>query len=65
VTEKLSTSSCRSCGADIVWMVTAAGKNMPADADSVGPGDTLFEFDRHVSHFSTCPQAHKWRKKKS
>lgn len=32
-------SACRSCGADIVWAVTAAGKRMPVDAEPVPEGN--------------------------
>lgn len=28
-------SKCRSCGAEIIWIKTKAGKNMPCDADQV------------------------------
>lgn len=34
-------SACQSCGEEIVWLRTAAGKAMPVDADSVDdPGAT-------------------------
>lgn len=39
--------SCSSCGADIYWIITAAGKKMPVDPDG-------------VSHFATCPQSKRW-----
>lgn len=42
---------CRSCGADIIWTVTEAGKRMPVDPDG-------------TSHFATCKDADSWRKKK-
>ena len=29
-------SACRSCGADIVWAKTTAGKNIPIDANDFG-----------------------------
>jgi hypothetical protein len=47
---------CReqSCRARIVWLKTAAGKNMPVDADTVEPEDVEYSPDRHVSHFKTC-----------
>jgi len=48
---------CRSCRAEIIWLPTAAGKNMPTDAHSVKPDDDEFEPGRHVSHFSTCKNA--------
>jgi len=64
---------CRSCGAPIVWVETARGKQMPVDppleilrseAPLLGSGPTLEYFDtRHTpSHFQTCPQASAWRK---
>lgn len=42
-------AKCRSCGDTIYWIVTAAGKPMPVNPDG-------------QSHFSTCPQAPKWRR---
>lgn len=53
---------CRTCRAEIVWLKTSAGKNMPVDAHSVKPEDDEFEPGRHVSHFSTCPQANQHRR---
>lgn len=55
-------SPCRSCGAPIVWLKTASGKSMPVDAASVRYGDKKFEPPRHVTHFSTCPNADQHRK---
>lgn len=57
-------ADCRSCGAQIVWMKTAAGKNMPVDAETVEHGDEQFDSKRHVSHFSTCPNAAQHRSTK-
>lgn len=54
---------CNSCRARIVWLKTAAGKNMPVDADSVEPEDDEFDLSRHVSHFSTCQNADQHRRK--
>lgn len=48
---------CSSCRARIVFLPTASGKQMPCDADSVLPGDEEFEYGRHASHFSSCPNA--------
>lgn len=47
---------CRadSCRKPIIWLKTASGKNMPVDADTVEPGDELYDPARHVSHFKTC-----------
>lgn len=53
---------CRSCRAKIIWFKTAAGKNMPVDSDTVEPDDEELDLSRHVSHFSTCPQADEHRK---
>lgn len=56
--------TCRSCGAAVVWTVTAAGRRMPMDANPtlqaalVGPPQPTY-----VSHFATCPQAETWRKR--
>ena len=80
---------CRGCGAEIEWVKTAAGKNMPCDpkpvpywaregaagkvivprdgtvvsCDFEGPRYELTGFG-YISHFSTCPKAKGFRKKK-
>ena len=73
-------STCRTCGAEIIWAKTRTGKSMPLDAIPVGQdveGTCLLEdgiayfgaFDhkpdapRYVSHFATCPNAAKHRRK--
>lgn len=66
---------CRSCGATILWVVTMRGRPMPLDAEPVADGTVWIE-NGHVmlgtppdgvirwrSHFATCPQADRWRKK--
>jgi len=55
---------CRSCGAKIIWFKTARWRNMPVDADSVEPEDEELDLDKHVSHFSTCPNASQHRRRK-
>jgi hypothetical protein len=56
---------CRSCRAQIIWFKTAAGKNMPVDADTVKPEDTEYDPDEgHKSHFATCPNADQHRRRK-
>jgi hypothetical protein len=55
---------CRSCGAEIVWLRTKAGRLIPVNAATALETDTEFDHNRHVSHFATCPQANKWRKPK-
>lgn len=47
-------TSCRSCGSEIVWIVTAAGKRMPVETGEDGP--------RGESHFAHCAQADMWRR---
>lgn len=58
------TVRCSSCGADIVWFRTKAGKRMPVDESSTQPNDAehMLDLKRHISHFATCPEANKWRK---
>ncbi len=64
-------SRCRSCDESIVWMVTANGRKIPVDADSVDESELewaisdrrnnrhmpLFDPQEHTSHFATCPAA--------
>jgi hypothetical protein len=47
-------STCRSCGAPILWCVTVKGKKMPVDLPDNNEPTT--------SHFATCPDAATWRK---
>jgi hypothetical protein len=59
-------ANCRSCGAEIAWVRTEAGKMMPVDIDVV---DIQKEKDGEVfivmkSHWGTCPDAKEWRKGK-
>ena len=54
---------CRSCQARIVWLKTAAGKSMPVDDATVDEGDEMFDHTKHKSHFATCPNADKHRKR--
>ncbi|MBL8824870.1 MAG: hypothetical protein JNJ77_19950 [Planctomycetia bacterium] len=74
----LPVSQCRSCGAQIYWVQTVLGRNMPVDAIPVDDGNVIFidqkahvirageevpeDARRYVSHFSTCAQAKKHRK---
>lgn len=43
-------SRCRSCDARIVWCVTPRGKRAPVNPDA-------------TSHFASCPDADRWRKR--
>jgi hypothetical protein len=71
-------SQCRSCRAPIVWAETESGKRMPLDPepDNESGGVVMMNGKAHVmkkphsyegmtkyrSHFSSCPDAGKWRK---
>lgn len=61
--EHLKTVPCRSCGQYIVFLPTSRGSTMPVDANSVTEGDELFDPKEHISHFYTCPDADKFRKR--
>ncbi len=61
------TSRCSSCNAEIIWVKTAAGKNMPLNAAAqtmwlvetaqVGAQPTGRPVAVRTSHFSDCPNA--------
>lgn len=64
---------CRSCHAPITWFeLVNSGKRMPFDGDVVFVR-TRTDDDRRLvgaidtsvnkSHFATCPQASKWRRR--
>jgi hypothetical protein len=74
-------STCRSCGAAIIWAMTGKGRTMPVDARPDPKGNVAVVIDgdtrraivgvtpesigpRHLSHFVTCRDAPKWRKKR-
>lgn len=64
-------SRCRSCGAEVTWAKTEAGKNMPIERADDGNltydaanGSVLHDPDGGwISHFATCGQADDWRRK--
>lgn len=64
-------TTCKSCGAEILWIITPAGKSMPLDAK----GESLWQLEPDTlmsarlvvvrkSHFATCPNADAHRKPK-
>jgi hypothetical protein len=58
-------AKCRACKAEIMWMTTTNGKKIPVDIETVGDiGATVFDPDTMVSHFATCPDAEKFRKRR-
>ncbi len=69
--------TCRSCGAAIEWAELTSGKRMPFNPPIVavrtqgsileGDGRVVEHVDSKVStsHFSTCPDAAEWRRRRS
>jgi hypothetical protein len=65
------TSQCSACKAEIGWVKTKRGKNMPVDAETLSEtdieilgrvGETVdYRHGEHVSHFQTCPNAQEFR----
>ena len=58
---------CKSCGAEILWVRTTAGKPMPVDlaVTNVMVRTEKGDYEMligHQSHFATGPDADKWRK---
>ena len=57
---------CLTCRTEILWMKTKEGKSMPVnisgkDGMPIPFADKVFDHAKHVSHFSNCPGAKKWR----
>ena len=56
---------CKTCQAEIVWMLTSAGKRVPLDPPEKRYVENLTSThrgqvevqDTWLSHFATCPQA--------
>lgn len=61
----LKRGRCRSCGAEVIWITTAAKrKPMPLDPDVVTVVDDAGHMHRgRESHFATCPHAEKHRRR--
>lgn len=65
---------CRSCGARVFWITTAAGKKMPVDCAVEGgreprpasswPPPAVPDSGLGASHFATCPNAAQHRRPK-
>ena len=54
---------CRGCQAEIVWVKTVSGSNMPADPDLVSIITVAGELVRgHIPHFVTCPEAARFKR---
>lgn len=68
-----NTGKCRSCQAEVIWALTAAGKKMPLDAKPVSgfvldddlwlDAPTILTTGKiYVSHFATCPNSDQHRR---
>lgn len=68
----MTVSKCKSCGADLVWIVAPSGKPHPLDAAAVtmwlvepdgsqGGSPRGKPIQVRSSHFASCPQAEQWR----
>lgn len=55
-------SKCKGCQASIIWMKTSAGKNIAVNWREELQGVKQFEFGKMEAHFSTCPDADKFRR---
>jgi len=66
--------TCKSCGAEIIWAKTQKGKAIPLDPKPEKrvvlehPDGPMFDavatvVDTYVSHFATCPDADKHRRR--
>ena len=55
--------TCKTCGAEIVWLKTALGKNIPVDDSEAARSYKTDEAEFNpldadlVTHFATCPHA--------
>jgi hypothetical protein len=54
---------CRSCGAQIIFLRMPSGKLHPTNSETVEEDEVDFVWGKHVSHFATCPEADRWRKR--
>lgn len=68
----MTISTCKSCGKDIIWIVTPNGKSMPLDAAAytlwfIEPDGAQTGSPKarpilvRASHFATCKDADQWR----
>lgn len=67
------TKTC-TCGKEIAFLKTKKGKFVPVTTDRLteselndlenGFGERLFDFKKHIAHFTDCPDRDKYRKAK-
>lgn len=59
-------SRCKSCDAEIVWLKTKTGKNIPVDIETCDlDTDELFNRETMKCHFETCVNADQHRTRSS
>ena len=64
---------CKSCKAHIVYLKTKSDQYIPVNYNTLTLDEranlktipVLFNSIHHISHFATCPDANKFRKKKT
>jgi len=66
-------TACKSCGTELIWVLTGAGKATPVDAKPTrvallrrcDDGQLKIEdvVEGHVSHWATCSDPHKYRRR--
>jgi hypothetical protein len=54
---------CTSCRAPIIFFDTRNGRQMPVDAATVRPEDTRLDMTHMISHFATCTNPARHRKR--
>ncbi|MFA5405617.1 MAG: hypothetical protein WC358_11855, partial [Ignavibacteria bacterium] len=54
--ENNNIAHCKWCDAEIKWLKTRAGKNMPINYETY-TGELEYDHTKHTSHFATCPKA--------
>ncbi len=63
---KIENDRCKSCGADVIWITGAETRRYicnPRILTFITDEGTLAR--GRESHFSTCPDADKWRKRRT
>jgi len=67
-------SNCKSCLHAIIFTRTKTGSLLPVNVESLtgeeiakykSGEEITFRYGTHISHFATCPEASKFRKKES
>lgn len=51
---KMNQAKCKYCSKPIVFLYTEKNKRMPVDIINIGNYETLYDKEKHTSHFITC-----------